>query len=458
MESVDGPTELEQQAPNSKKKRNLWIAGSVAGALVLGGAIATPLVLQGIRDRELAELKAEIGHTYGQIDEKSADREAALALSSLQYTEAADFVQKLGELGTITEPIFSKAQAKGLADAAATASEALRVAPEESEERSAAVSLVESKVAEMKAADADAAAAAKQAKEDAPEATAPASFLAVTIEDVRGMIGEDSGAAHAEPDVRMAKEGDVVAVARAELQAAKADLKEVQGAADAELELSATYTDAVAGTLPALVSAAEGAPAQAKATLKSASKAGDSGTSLMAAAETAKSAAGDDEVTAAQLRAEVAAYVAAAQKAQKAHAKTVANEKAAAAAEEASAGGEYVGGDDTGSGGAGGAGGEWPVDGGGWSPTEPGGGQPPVDTGAGGGGSGAGGSGSGGGAGGSPGSGGGGGAPGGGGSGGGTPPATTCPPGTIPTGSWDNINGVHCEGAGAGGTDTEGWG
>ncbi|MBS3182351.1 hypothetical protein [Leucobacter manosquensis] len=461
MEPVGGPTESVQEVPaprGSKKKRNLWIAGGVAGALVLGGAIATPLIVQSIRDREHAELTAEIGYTYGQTDEMSADLEAALALSSLQYTEAAAFAKELTALGKTADPIITEAQAKSLTDAAASVSKSIGKGPEKSDERTVAVKLVESKAIELEAADKDAAAKAKKAKKDAPEATAPGSFLAVSVDDVRGMIGEDTSASHVEPDGRTAEEGDKVEVARGELKAAQSQLHDVQSAVDAELELSSSYTDAVSKTLPALVKVSEATPTQAKGIVAAATKAADAGKSVTSAAETAKETAGEKSVTAKRVADKLAAYVESARAAQKSHADQVAAEEAAAAA----AAGEGPAPADEGytyDPGTGGTGGDWPVNGGGggWTPptdsgNSGGGGeparQPPVDTGAGGG---AGGGGGGTGAGGT--SGGGGGGAG----GGGTPPATTCPPGTIPTGSWDNINGIHCERAGSGGTDTGGW-
>lgn len=451
----------------SKKKRNIWIAGCVAGALVLGVAVATPLIVQSLRDRELAELTAEIGHTYGATDDALADLEAATALSSLQYTEATGFVKDVSALGKTADPVLTKPQSKSITDAAAAASKALGDEPKESDERTAAVKLVESKIEELRQADKDAAAKAKKEKKKAPAATAPASFLALSVDDVRGVIGDDADAANVEPDPRASESGDKLEAARDELETAKEQLKSAQDAVDAELELSSTVTDAVAGTLPALVEASEGAPAQAKVVVTAASKSGDASKNVTTAADAAKQTAGEKAATAVQVREKLAAYVDAAQVAQKVHADAVAAEEAAAA-EPAQGGGEYVG--DGGYNGESGYDDGW----GGWAPDQGAGGgapdpgagggapwTPPVDAGGsapqdGGGGAPAGGGGApaGGGGGGAP-AGGGGGAPVDGGGGGGAPPATTCPPGTFPSGSWDNIHGVHCIPDGGG--DQTGW-
>ncbi|WP_053353902.1 hypothetical protein [Leucobacter musarum] len=452
--------ESDAVAPKrSTKKRNTWIAAGVVAALAVGGAIATPFLLQQQRDNQWQSLRADLKSTLGKTVGAEGDLEAALALSSLQYTEASTFVKNVRELGKAADPIFTKDQAKSLSQTADTAQKALGDAPEKSDQRTAAVKTVEAEVKQLREADKAAATKAKKAKKDAPKTTAPGSYLALSGDDVRDLIADTKDA-----NVDLPKKPEHISdedlnAAEKALRKAKSVLKEVRAAVKSEAGLSTRYTDAVAGSLPALVKVSDQAPKQAKSVVAGAPKAAAEGKVVTASAKSVKVLADDDAVTALSLQRKLSEYVSAAKSAQKTQTDQVAAEAAAAAAAESGAawdGGAEAAwnGQDAGTGagydagwnsGGGNGGGSydtgWNNNGGGdqtWTPpvdTGNGGGggetwTPPADTGNGGGSS-----------------------SGGGGGGGGTTPATSCPPGTYPTGSWDNITGVHCL---ANGTD-EGW-
>ncbi|MFD5600784.1 hypothetical protein ACFWHR_12110 [Leucobacter sp. NPDC058333] len=459
MEPVSGPSEVQQQPTTAAghRKRNLWIAAGVAGALVLGGVIATPLILQNVRAKEYQALSADLARSQSATLEAHADLDAAVVLSTLQRDEVQGFGKELRELGKTADPILTKKQTASITKTAAAMDKTIGKAPKPSDRASKLVKSAKNSIQKMRDADEKAAAAAKKAKKDAPAATAPSSYLTLSLEDMRAVVNDESPEA---VDSAVAPEKVTPATldaVRADIKAANTELSTTEDAIASETDRSQTYTEAVAATLPDLVAVSESVPKQAKAVNAAAPKSGDAAKVVTTSAATVQKTAAEKAVTSQRVATKLSAYVASAKKAQQAHADQVAAEEAAAAATAGQMGGESVSetgtyteetgyGWDTGTGGGwapgtgggtdagagGGGGGTWtppapPTDGGGGAPSTGGGGGGAPSTGGDGGGAPAG--------------------------GGGSAPATSCPPGTYPTGSWDNITGVHCL---ANGTD-EGW-
>lgn len=448
-QAMNDITQSEAAPPRkpSHKTRNILIAAGAVAVLAIGATIAVPQISHATQVSEYHELTEQLTTLRGDTAEATVTLEAATALTSVQHTAAAKFVESVKKLGAAAAPTITTAHAKALTAAAKTAAADLGDAPKLTDDQKADVDAINGAVKALREADTKAAAAAKKAKEDPPATTAPTSVLLIDVDQAREIAFDPADPAPVDqtPDADVTAE--VVEATRADVVDAEAQLEELTAAVDEQTALQQQIQDAVTETRPALVDAAKDAPSRAKEVVAAVPKAGDTST-VTGTARTAGEHGANEKVTAVQLAAKLTASQDAAVAAQKAHTEAVAAEEAAAAAaaEAAAAEAAYGGGYD-GNYSGGGNGGGWDPNygggntgggGGGWDPNYGGGS-------AGGGGGNAGGGGGGGSA---------GGGDTGGGSGGGGGGCLPPPAGWFPTGGTANGCPTYLP---PGGDDTEGW-
>lgn len=300
------------------------IGGGLVAALVVTAAVVLPRVMQSQRVEECTALVAELQQAFDARAVAATTLEAALALTVAQHEEARGLAERVAALGDAPEPILSAERAESLARAGAAAADAVGEAPDVDERGVPLFDALADAWQRLREEDAQARADAEAADEEPPAPVAPASYLMTDIATAVSIMDAPVVPEQVEPVGDEDVTQEVVEETGATIAVVTTETAQLEEHIEAEKARTDGFAEAIAGTLPALRAAAE-APVQAQRVIAQTDKAPKSSEKVTAAGARLERLAESED--AAELQAQIASYVAAAETAQAKHQEVVEREE-----------------------------------------------------------------------------------------------------------------------------------